>query len=131
MLTKAYDKALKRYEQNPSEENERWFWKCRDRLVNQFIHKYEFDVARRVEKDILDANGNPVLDENGVTIKEELYAFDNAKRDVLCFNIALIYHDIKYNIPKGKVFDYSDYYLDNLDNKEYKLLEYKEWLKYN
>lgn len=129
MLTNQFNKALKRYELDPSEKHKKQYWKSRERLINQFIHKYEFDVVKRFDKPVLDEEGNPVLNEQGEPLKEELYAFDNNTKDVVSFNISLIHADLHNNVPKGKVFDYLDYWLEH--KEEPYVMAYLDYLKYN
>jgi len=109
---KQFDKALARFEQNPSDYNKKQYWKRRDKLVVEFQHKYGFDYVKRVEKE-----------------NEEMYAFDKNKTDVVCFSLTLIYNDLKFNVPKGKALDYLDYWLDNMN--EPFLMQYMDWVDYN
>ena len=109
---KLFDKIYKRYCENPTSENEKAYWKRRNKLVQEFQFKQGFEVAKEIKKN-----------------NEIMYQFDDNKFNVPLFSFSLIYNDLSLNAEKGKALEYLDYVLEN-ENEAY-LMQYVDWYKFN
>lgn len=99
---KLFDRAFKDWEKNPTKENEKNYWKKRNKLVLEFQHKQGLDDFKPFEKD-----------------NDVRYYFGTQKENVPTFTFGLIYNDLSHNIYKGLVFEYLDYCLEEKNPDSY------------